>query len=621
MNMPHGESVDIASGTPGFSQTDQYYCPPGAKFCPAPGANNTVFLDTHFGMDAKTGQVTAYTGTTHPNEVSNPPMTGEQVLFSAPPVSVENRYVPYPGAPQTNMAASTSALSQPLRNPNGSYDQMVKQQPSETSRPVKAVVGPQSYYPTQSEVANKQANRAAREERITQNERVPWWKGGIWRNRGNDKEERDDIPTARRASPAAARQDDVWDDEDEYSGYNPDGSVGRQNTAQSYQASSPAYNDPYGTPQQSQPYNDPYAQPMRQQYADPYPQGASMNNGPMYAGDAYTLPDSPPPTSPYAPGYAYPGAPGYTEAPIPASNQTLSGNTFLPPPPGSASSIPPSSMGAMPSSMPTGDASGSAQFEDAVRMVKDGRFSEAKSILTTETRNNPGNAAGWRWLGDCHYNLLELDDAVNAYQRALDRDPNDYYALRGQGFAHLHRGHEQWRRMQEEVAMGQKDQAAATFAQAHENYKKSLELLGLCLRRAPNDTEAVYGEAMAAEGASRKLYSNAISYLKLGPENRERAELFAENCLTVINKGIDRARERSRQSPGESGPRALLGGLYLRKAILYNQLGKQDLALMELKNSRDVQQSILDDIDKNNATAQKGVQEADAYWDAWGGNR
>ncbi len=657
LNMAGGHAGEIAAG-PG----SPYYCPPGAKFCPAPGTDNTVFLDTHFGMDAKTGQVTAYTGTVHPNDVTNPPMTGEQVLYVAPPISVENRYVPYPGAPQTNMMASTATLAQPVGDPYASMNQIARPQsppPVRTAqvaaapqptRTTQAIVGPQSYYPTQSEVANRQADRVSREERITQEDRVPWWKGGLWRNRGRDKsnDDDDDTPPARStASSSASRQDDVWD-EDEYTGYNPDGSVGRQQQAdRNYQPG----NDPYATPQfggqpqyapqqqyaqqqpYAQPYPDPYAQPVQQQpyYADPYAQPQAAP-GPMYAGDAYTLPNSPPPTSPYPQGYVYPGttqaydpyqspalttapsAPVYVDSPMMASAAPQNA-AFLPPPPGSGAQVT-ADMGPPPS-----DATGSLQFENAVRMVKEGRFSEAKNLLTSETQSNPSHAAGWRWLGDCYYNLLELDDAITTYQRALDRDPNDYYALRGQGFAYLHRGHEHWRRMQEEVAMGQKDQAAATFAQAHDNYKKSLELLGFCLRRAPNDSEAVYGEAMAAEGASRKLYSNAISYLKLGPENRERAELFAENCLTVINKGVDRARERARLTPGESGPRALLGGLYLRKAILYNQLGKQDLALLELKNSRDVQQSILDEIDKNNATAQKGIREAESYWEAWGGNR
>ncbi len=91
--------------------------------------------------------------------------------------------------------------------------------------------------------------------------------------------------------------------------------------------------------------------------------------------------------------------------------------------------------------------------------------------------------------------------------------------------------------------------------------------------------------------------------------------------MTVINKGVERSRERARQNPGDAGPRALLGGLYMRKAMLYHQLGRNDMALIELRNARDVQRSILDEIDKNNATAQKNLRECEAYWEEWGGNR
>ncbi len=618
----------------------QYYCPPGSKFCPAPGTNNTVFLDTHFGMDAKTGAVTAYKGTAHPNDVANGPGTGEAVLYTSPPISVENRYVPYPGAPQTNMAASTGT---PYRQPIPAAPAYQAQTYAPTQTMV-AQTGPVRRGDAESEVANRQT---ARDKDISRGDKeVPWWKGGWWRNRKDDSEPRDSRSDSASKSSGSRQpsglsaSDDMWGEGD-YDGYNPDGSFGGQ----------PAAGDPYAAPafgggataSSGHPaYADPYSQPQPS-----YPQSQTSGG---FIGDAYTLPNSPGPSSPYQPGYVYPGttytadpyqqpasAPQqytYTASPTPVTSYPATtypapapvvsappqpGDSFMPPPPGGqtyqASAPAPV---AAPAAEP---GAGSPQFERAVRLVKENRFSEAKTALLDETARNPSSAAAWRWLGDCHYNLLELDAAIASYQKALDRDPNDYYALRGQAFAHLHRGHEFWRRMQEEVAMGQKEQGAATFAQAHENYKKSLELLGLCLRRAPNDGEAIYGEAMAAEGASRKLYSNAISYLKLGPENRERAELFAENCLTVINKGIERSKERAKQNPGDSGPRALLGGLYLRKAILYNQLGKNDLALMELKNARDVQQSILDEIDKNNTTAQKSVRECETYWEAWGGNR
>ncbi|MCC8190728.1 MAG: tetratricopeptide repeat protein [Planctomycetes bacterium] len=576
LTLPAARTGEVAEGNP-------YYCPPGAKFCPVPGTDNTVFLDTHFGMDAQTGVVKAYTGTIHPDEAPNGPMTGEELLFTAPPISVENRYVPRPGTSASEVALATSARgaapTQAPRVQTAVYD------PAATTGPVTR----RAAAPHRDEPRSEVANQSLRNERpVTNGNRVPWWKGGVWRNRrggGGD---------GRVPPPAAGRSpdpEDMWeDDEDDYSAY----SAGR-----------PSAGDPYGAGQYDS-WNQPASDPWGQSAPDPWSAPGTAN----YAGSPYTLPDSPPPSSPYQPGYVYPG----TDLSYESTGQGGYGQPqYIIGPPQEVPS--PYSQTAVQAAAPE---AGSPQFENAVRMVRENRFSDAKNLLASETSRNPTNAAAWRWLGDCHYNLLELNDAVGCYQRALDVEPNDYYALRGQGFAFLHRGHEYWRRMQEEVSRGQRDQAAATFAQAHEDYKRSLDLLGLCLRRAPNDGEAVYGEAMAAEGASRKLYSNAVSYLKLGPEQRGRAELFAENCLTVINKGIERARERARDSSSDAGPRALLAGLYLRKAILYHQLGKDELALVEVRNSRDVQQSILDEIDPNNATALRGVKECEGYWEEWG---
>ncbi len=525
----------------------------------------------------------------------------------------------------------------------------------------------------QSEVANETFRRRSGEKSPPPeaDERIPWWKGGLWRNKDDEPQPapRNDPPpsrqrrtpppeddpvaarrnrdanTARRPAPRA-EEDDLWGDSGgEYTGYNPDGSFGRPAPAAApydpyapfdpYAPQQPPAYDPYA--QQggyvSPPFTDPnaplgaYADPYAAPYADPYAAapyaGGSATS--LYDPNAYSyVPTIDAATGqPIGPGAGTPYPADPYAAPADSGMYTFDSTGY-----GAAGMIQPDPFSALPAQAPGDYAAstdyasmGGPQFENAVRMVKENRFTEAKAILASETARNPANAAAWRWLADCHYNLLELDDAILCYQRSLERDHGDYYALRGQGFSYLHRGHEYWRRMQEEVAQNRKDEAAATFSLAHDDYKKALEMLGLCLRRAPNDGEAIYGEAMAAEGASRKLYSNAISYLKLGPDQRERAELFAENCLTVINKGIERSRERSRQVPGDSGPRALLGGLYLRKATLYHQLGKNDLALIELRNARDVQRSILDEIDKNNATAQRAVQEAEALWEQWGGDR
>lgn len=673
-------SVSYAAAAEG-----EYYCPPGAKFCPAPGANNTAFLDTHFGIDAQTGQVSAFNGSTNHLPPNDRIATAESVILVAPNVSPENRYVPpevafgpsaaRPAYPAQPVYAPQPAYQPPVQNvATQSYQQIQYSAPQPQpyqaqvyqGYPKQAVGTPTRHIEATSEVANQQASRP--KAKTANNDKVPWWKGGMWRNKkdGDNGSSRDsssssgssrsnsydDSPSpssgGRGASSSSRMADDdsMWDDDD-YSGYNSDGSFGRpagapQQARQPAPANSqyadpyspppvppatgPVYNDfgnravgsPYGPPAPAPTYSDPFApqpQPMAGGYiGEPY---TDPNYAQPYGGSTYSDPYASQPA--YAgPAYSDPYAPTTPDYGSPYDSGTASwvGATQNDPWGGMPVQAAPSFQGT-----PSIDAQGSPQFENAVRMVKENRFSEAKNILVSETSRNPSNAAAWRWLADCHYNLLELDDAINCYKRALERDPNDYYALRGEGFSYLHRGHEFWRRMQEEVGRGQKDPAAATFAQAHENYKQALDTLGRCLRRAPTDSEAIYGEAMAAEGASRKLYSNAISYLKLGPEHRERAELFAENCLTVINKGIERSKERAKLNPGDAGPRALLGGLYLRKAILYNQLGKNDLALLELRNSRDVQQSILDEIDKNNDVAQKNIRECETYWNAWGGNR
>ncbi|MCD8350029.1 MAG: tetratricopeptide repeat protein [Planctomycetaceae bacterium] len=686
-------------------------CPPGAKFCPLPGSNNQAFMQNYFAMDAKTGQVTTVSSI-ESQAVDNSHLdTGEVLLMVAPNGNYDNVYVPPSqvagGVAAPVMQPSVSVPAQAMQPAPAMAMPMPQQwapfyQPLPPARPISAATAPAS--DTHSEVANQAVQRTR--QPLQADERVPWWKGGLWRNRGDDGQDNGDDDSrngtgnndndnasanarrnARGRAARSARDEDTRDNDtasarsntrsndnarslgraprmldddemwenDDYTGYNADGSFGRS------AAQASANRRPPNPPAPPQPQANPYG-PAPQGYPapgpqQPYPQ-PGYANAPMYnPGAPMAAPGQP---------YGYPAQPTYSANPydtVPtivlnsgavASDPyaaTYAGSTGYPAP-GPVYSDPyatgtagiytdPTGLGGYTASSsvdstawplapidttpnyqasPSIDAQGSPQFENAVRLVKDNRFSEAKAILVSETGRNPSNAAAWRWLADCHYNLLELDEAITSYQRALERDPNDYYALRGQGFSYLHRGHEHWRRMQEEVGRGEKETAAATFAQAHENYKRSLEMLGLCLRRAPNDGEAVYGEAMAAEGASRKLYSNAISYLKLGPEQRERAELFAENCMTVINKGIERSNERAKQVPGDAGPRALLGGLYLRKAILYHQLGKNDLALIELRNSRDVQNSILDEIDKNNETAKRNIQETEVYWEAWGGN-
>lgn len=88
--------------------------PAGARFCPAPGADNSEFMGSYFSIDAQTGQMTRHDPGSAPIGVTPEPTAREEVLFVAPPISVENVYVPPPGGPALPpRTMATGVMSQP----------------------------------------------------------------------------------------------------------------------------------------------------------------------------------------------------------------------------------------------------------------------------------------------------------------------------------------------------------------------------------------------------------------------------------------------------------------------------------------------------------------------------
>ncbi|MCX7935965.1 MAG: tetratricopeptide repeat protein, partial [Planctomycetota bacterium] len=225
-------------------------------------------------------------------------------------------------------------------------------------------------------------------------------------------------------------------------------------------------------------------------------------------------------------------------------------------------------------------------FEKAKLLVKNERdFAGAKRLLTAVVEANPNHDEAWRWLGDCYYNLLELSPALEAYNRAREINPNNYFALRGKGFVLLYLGHEKWQEYDEALKRKEGEVAQANLSQAHEHYKLALETLQGCMQIYPADDEAAYGRAMAAEGASRFLYSMAVSLRK--KEKIPESEAWAKNCLLVIEEGLQAVEMRIRKAPNEMppAPRALAAGLFLRRAVLLKEFGQSEQAMIDLEKA------------------------------------
>ena len=264
----------------------------------------------------------------------------------------------------------------------------------------------------------------------------------------------------------------------------------------------------------------------------------------------------------------------------------------------------------------------SGDFAQGVRLVKSHQFAEAKTVFQSVSEQNPKSDEACRWLGDCHYNLMELQPAIDAYARATEINPNNYFALRGRGFALLYLGHDVWRAYEEACGRKEYEAAQGHLTQAHENYKLGLEVLQKCMQLYPGDDEASYGRAMAAEGASRLLYSNAVTLQK--KSKKTEAEAWADNCMQIVDEGIKAAEVRIQKRPDENppGPRALVGGLFLRRAVLLKEFGQTDQALVDLDKAITMHKAILAEVDRNNVKAQgqfKQCEELKAKWQSEGG--
>lgn len=213
-----------------------------------------------------------------------------------------------------------------------------------------------------------------------------------------------------------------------------------------------------------------------------------------------------------------------------------------------------------------GDLLNNDDYRTAKEWVDQGRYADAKPLLTRVANSSPRHSSVWRRLGDCHYNLLELSNAVSAYEKALRLNRENYFAMRGLAFAYLYEGHDLW--------------AARNFAAAHEKYGAALKLLQQCLRIYPGDLEAMYGRGMAAEGASRRLYQNALALSAQG--KRQQAAAAARNCHGVIAEGIASIEQRINKRTDEVGPRNVIAGLFQRQAMLEKEFGETEAAVRDI---------------------------------------
>ena len=264
---------------------------------------------------------------------------------------------------------------------------------------------------------------------------------------------------------------------------------------------------------------------------------------------------------------------------------------------------------------PTGDSpTGQAAFERAKSLMRPPRERYADALVEIESaiQNGYATAEVYRWRGDGQYNLLRLREAIESYRLALALAPDNYFARRGQGLAHLHLGHQIHTYQLDAQARKDDEAAKQYFREAHDCYKTALQAMRGCVAERPNDLDAVYGLAMAAEGTSRALYSLAISNLR--KQNRFAADGAATECLNLINEGLQYALiryDKVGKAEKEAGALTIAGGLFLRQAKLQHAFDNTSEAIENVKRAINIQRMILSDIDGNNQSARDNLAECE----------
>ena len=87
-------------------------------------------------------------------------------------------------------------------------------------------------------------------------------------------------------------------------------------------------------------------------------------------------------------------------------------------------------------------------YKQAVKAVKKENFTTAVGLLMKVVDENPDNADAWNYLGYSLRNLQEFDDALAAYETALQIEPGHKGALEYLGELYLNTGQPEKARMQ-----------------------------------------------------------------------------------------------------------------------------------------------------------------------------
>ncbi|MBN1258115.1 MAG: tetratricopeptide repeat protein [Planctomycetes bacterium] len=240
-------------------------------------------------------------------------------------------------------------------------------------------------------------------------------------------------------------------------------------------------------------------------------------------------------------------------------------------------------------------------YQSALELYRQRRFHEALEYAERSIRISPKSFSSYSLKGDCLYELLRFEEASQAYQIAQQLKPTYYPALRGLGFVYLNQGNRNFQQGRSLEASG--------------NYKNSLRYLREAMQQNPKDPRTAYGRAFAAEGMAKFNYDRAVN-LRAGGD-LQGAETMYDRCMKFSKEALDMVALYQQKYPREVEPKALVGRVSQRMAMLDHEFGRPQQAEVYLQHAIASWQSILTGKHLNNPTAKAKVAQLTALLKKW----
>jgi tetratricopeptide (TPR) repeat protein len=241
---------------------------------------------------------------------------------------------------------------------------------------------------------------------------------------------------------------------------------------------------------------------------------------------------------------------------------------------------------------------------DGIRLLyQEHNYEKALSVFQEIVKNTPRNAEAWRCLGTASAALGRRDQAIAAYQRAIDINPNsETYVDLGIQYDAAGRVEEEIEAFKRGIQVNPGNVDAYDYmAHAYNRlgrYDEALKLAKQAIYIRPDDAEAllVLGSSYAGTGLYQPALEAIQRAVKLSPNNANAYGILGsiDQALERYQDAIDALKHAVQLEPTDAATYYRLGVAYEALSVKNGDSAARDSATAALKRAIELQPNFAD---------------------------